>query len=104
MAPGAQVSTRRDQRNGGFVVGGDYLVTVLAAHCHGRVDKLPLILGRMALEAGFSLKVLCFKIGMIRRFKVMGFRGIGRRKFAHPRHPKCRCDKKEQKSTTGAFR
>jgi len=62
-----------------LVVPGGRLMAVLTPHPHRRMNKFSLILGGMALQAGFGLQVQRFDIGVFRR--------ISSGKFADPRRP-----------------
>ena len=70
MTLSAQIAARGLKHDGSLAVAGHNLVAVLTAHPHGCVHKLPLDLGGMALQAGFGLKILGFKEGMICRLKI----------------------------------
>jgi hypothetical protein len=49
------------------------LVAVLTSHFHGAVNELALILGGMALEAGFGGLVPQFKVGVVSGLDVGAF-------------------------------
>jgi hypothetical protein len=57
----------------------------------------------IALKAGFGLKVLVFKEGINRGFKIRMTHGIGTGNFVNPQHPICRCDEKGKCSNFGSF-
>jgi len=77
MALSAQISARGLKQNGRLAVAGHNLVAILTAHPHCRMHKLPLNLGGMALQAGFRLKILGFKQGMICGLKIRTGFGVG---------------------------
>ena len=70
-------------------------MAVLTPHPHRRVYKLPLILGGMALEAGFGISVFGVKVRVVGGLKIRVVGGVSSRNFANPRHPNSRCDEKE---------
>jgi hypothetical protein len=55
VALGAKVTTRRNERDGGLVIGGSRLVTVLTPQSHRCMDKFTLVFGGVAFQAGFGL-------------------------------------------------
>jgi hypothetical protein len=95
MALGAQAPIDGGQGYGGFAIRRHGVMAVLTAQLDCLMDKFPLVLSGMALEAGFSLEVRCFKIRVIGGFKISVIHGVGSRKFANLQSANGRCNEKE---------
>jgi hypothetical protein len=90
MAHGAQIPTRRQERDGRFVVLGSYLMAVGASHSEGGVHELRTLLLGMAGEAGFGLNIFFLDERV--------FDHILAGEPANLRHDKRRCDEQEYQS------